>query len=155
MNICDVVDTHHKTPRLAVRAILSTDSAGFVLWLGVLCSTWSVVSRGSTLRTWLDPHGDLSRECVVVGNIMVARWANDLKPRVSMLIVKHPKIEPLIFRQKMGTQLTCFRTCCVCKVQFIGLRSFFGSISNFYENLTNPNWFDCIPCLFPTNLYRD
>lgn len=70
------VDTPHKTPRLAVRAILSTDSAGFLIWLGVLCSTWSVVSRGSTLRTWLDPHGDLSRGCVVEGNIMVGRWAN-------------------------------------------------------------------------------
>ena len=54
-------------------AILQTDPSGFVVWLGVLCSTWSAVSRGSTLRNWLDPEGDTSKICVADGNVMVSR----------------------------------------------------------------------------------
>ena len=68
--------------RLCIKALLSTDPAGFVIWLGVLCSTWSVVSRGSTLRNWLDAHGDLSRPCVVEGNLMVARSCVLVNPLV-------------------------------------------------------------------------
>ena len=33
--------------RLAVQALLQGDEAGFVVWFGILCSTWSAVSRGS------------------------------------------------------------------------------------------------------------
>lgn len=80
------------------------------------------MSRGSTLRTWLDPHGDLSRECVVVGNIMVGRWANRFET-TSFYVVEFnkkkssdtQKLQSLFFRLKMGIQLNYFRTLlCSC-----------------------------------------
>ena len=36
------------------------------------CRTWSIPSRGSTLRSWLNPHG-LPLQCVANGNITVSR----------------------------------------------------------------------------------
>lgn len=71
--------------RLAIKAILQTDPAGFVVWLGVLCSTWSAVSRGSTLRNWLDAEGDISKKCVADGNVMVSRRLG-LKNSITILI---------------------------------------------------------------------
>ena len=70
--------------RLAIKAILQTDPAGFVVWLGVLCSTWSAVSRGSTLRNWLDAEGDTSKKCVADGNVMVSRCLG-LKNSITIL----------------------------------------------------------------------
>ena len=34
--------------RLVVMSILQADPQGFVVWLGVLCATWSIASRGTT-----------------------------------------------------------------------------------------------------------
>lgn len=59
--------------RLAIQALLQGDPNGFVVWFGVLCSTWSAVSRGSTFRWFLNPLGFEERPCVAAGNIMVAR----------------------------------------------------------------------------------
>ena len=54
-------------------AILQSDPSGFVAWFGILCSTWSAMSRGSTRRSYLCPLGLESVQCVAEGNIMVAR----------------------------------------------------------------------------------
>ena len=54
-------------------ALFQTDNEGFVLWLGVLCSSWSIASRGSTLRSHLGPLGDLTRRAVHEGNVMISR----------------------------------------------------------------------------------
>ena len=42
--------------------------------MGILCSSWSAVSRGSTYRWYLNPLGLESRTCVAQGNCMVSRW---------------------------------------------------------------------------------
>ena len=60
--------------RLVIQALLQGDPDGFVAWYGVLCSTWSAVSRGSTFRWYLNPLGYEDRECVAQGNLMVARF---------------------------------------------------------------------------------
>ena len=54
--------------------ILQCDPRGFVCWMGILCSSWSAMSRGSTYRSWLAPLGLDTVKCVVEGNIMVGRW---------------------------------------------------------------------------------
>ena len=59
--------------RLAIQAILQGDSEGFVVWFGILCATWSSVSRGNTFRWYLNPLGLRSRRCVEEGNQMVSR----------------------------------------------------------------------------------
>ena len=53
---------------------------------GLVCSSWVVVSRGSSLRHWLAPMGDGSRDFVAGGNKMVSRptieiacpWYNEI-----------------------------------------------------------------------------
>ena len=54
-------------------SILSCDPSGFVVWMGVLCSSWSAMSRGSTYRSWLAPLGLPTVRCVDEGNRMVGR----------------------------------------------------------------------------------
>ena len=61
------------SPRTAMIAILQSDPSGFVIWFGILCSTWSAMSRGSTRRSYLCPLGLESMQCVAEGNVMVAR----------------------------------------------------------------------------------
>ena len=65
--------TSSRTLRLAIQAILQSDAKAFVVWFGTKCSTWSAVSRGSTLRSWLAPLGDTTKQCVRDGNLMVSR----------------------------------------------------------------------------------
>lgn len=40
---------------------------------GVVCSSWSVVNLGASMRDLLCPYGDCTRGSVVAGNRMVAR----------------------------------------------------------------------------------
>ena len=42
-------------------------------WMGTVCSTWVFMSRASTMRTELNPQGDVSRRCVVRGNRQASR----------------------------------------------------------------------------------
>jgi hypothetical protein len=44
---------------------------------GVVCSSWSVVNLGTSLRNLLCPYGDCTRGSVVAGNRMVARTGLD------------------------------------------------------------------------------
>ena len=46
-----------------------------VCWLGTVCSTWVFMSRNSTMRTHLNPQGDISRTCVRNGNRQASRSA--------------------------------------------------------------------------------
>ena len=59
--------------RTAMFAILQSDPAGFVIWMGILCATWSAMSRGSTRRCFLAPLGLDSLPCVSQANVMVSR----------------------------------------------------------------------------------
>ena len=45
------------------------------LWLGVLCSSWVAVSRGSTKRSLCNADGWKEYRSVAQGNLMAARWA--------------------------------------------------------------------------------
>ena len=68
--------------------VLQCDPAGFVCWMGILCSSWSAMSRGSTYRSWLSPLGLDTVKCVKEGNIMVGRWGwmNKVSPNYPKLI---------------------------------------------------------------------
>ena len=59
--------------RTFIVGILRGGKLGFVLWLGVLCSSWVSTSKGSTLRMKFDPLGYENYPSVREGNLMVAR----------------------------------------------------------------------------------
>lgn len=46
--------------------------SGF-LWMAPVCSTWVFMSSGCTLRSRLNPEGDVSLECVRKANVMASR----------------------------------------------------------------------------------
>lgn len=56
-------------------AILDADRDAFVVWFGVLCSSWSITSRGTSLRSYLNPLGNQTLPFVREGNVMVTRTA--------------------------------------------------------------------------------
>ena len=58
--------------RLAALAILMTDDC-FCCWMGTKCSSWSICSRGSTLRSYLNPLGHTELLSVQQANLMVGR----------------------------------------------------------------------------------
>ena len=61
--------------RAAITAVLRGNSEdGYVHWLGVLCSSWVVTSRGSTKRSYILPEGLESLPSVELGNKMASRW---------------------------------------------------------------------------------
>ena len=60
-------------PRLAVLLALQGLSPGVVACLGPVCSSWSIVNRGTTQRDFLLPRGDRRNTKVIQGNRMVAR----------------------------------------------------------------------------------
>jgi hypothetical protein len=59
--------------RLAIMMILKCKPENFVVMLGVLCSTWVAINRGSSGRSWLCPMGNGASEAAANGNIMVSR----------------------------------------------------------------------------------
>lgn len=59
-------------PRTAIHMILSLIPGGMLL-VGPDCSSWSVVSRGSSWRTVMNWHGNMTQQFVVRANLMIAR----------------------------------------------------------------------------------
>jgi hypothetical protein len=59
--------------RLAINTILNGDENNFVTLIGVVNSSWVGMSRGTTLRSFLNPLGDSSNAKVMLGNVMVSR----------------------------------------------------------------------------------
>ncbi|CAE7839921.1 unnamed protein product [Symbiodinium sp. CCMP2592] len=57
-----------------VSALMGKES-GYLDWLGILCSSWVDVSRGSTRRTWCNPMGHTEFPSVARGNLMASRCA--------------------------------------------------------------------------------
>ena len=53
--------------------ILLKSGPGLVAHLGLACGSWVVVSRGTTLRTFLAPMGRTDLESVSQANTLVAR----------------------------------------------------------------------------------
>lgn len=56
----------------AVLAILACRTESLIV-VGIVCSSWVSVSRGTTNRTFCAPMGDLSVKCVRAGNVLAAR----------------------------------------------------------------------------------
>ncbi|CAE7299373.1 unnamed protein product, partial [Symbiodinium pilosum] len=89
-----------------------------VAHFGLQCSTWSIMSRGSTLRTFLAPHGDTSKIGVQSGNKMVSRFCL-LAILMSALQISWTLEQPsnsLMNRHKRFRQLA--KSLYVRKVQF-------------------------------------
>jgi len=62
--------------RLAIMLVLSATSAAALLaTLGVLCSSWVSINRGTSKRTWLNPEGDCTYTSVLRSNMLTARHA--------------------------------------------------------------------------------
>ena len=60
--------------RLAIMLVLSANSAAALLaTLGVLCSSWVAINRGTSKRTWLNPEGDCTYMSVIRSNMLTAR----------------------------------------------------------------------------------
>ena len=59
--------------RAALIALMRGDPEGFVHWMGVLCSSWVTVSRGTTGRCLINPHGCEDVGCVRSANLMTSR----------------------------------------------------------------------------------
>ena len=54
--------------------ILLKSGPGLVAHFGLACGSWVVVSRGTTLRTFLAPMGRTDLESVSQANTLVSRW---------------------------------------------------------------------------------
>ena len=89
-------------------AVLNGATDGFVHWMGIVCSTWVVCSRGSTGRCLLNPHGCDDIECVFAANLMVCR---QLYPTLHMQF-KSNLAESCSFG--CGTTMPCCRCCLLC-----------------------------------------
>ena len=77
----------------AIVAILCCKPTSVIV-LAVVCGSWVSVSRGTTTRTWLDPLGDPTINCVVKGNLLASRRI--LCPFLNEIIKE-------FFRLKKGT----------------------------------------------------
>ena len=64
---------HGMELRACMAAILRGCRGGFVHWMGVVCSSYVLTSRGSTGRCRGNPEGDESLSNVQQANIMTAR----------------------------------------------------------------------------------
>lgn len=61
------------SPRLHLLSVLKGAKEGFTLWQAMQCSTWVSIARGSTMRSYLNPLGLESLDCVAKGNTMLSR----------------------------------------------------------------------------------
>ena len=61
--------------RTAIVMVLSLSPFGLLL-LGPDCSSWTLISRGSSWRSILNPWGDLSRQWIRHANCMISRILN-------------------------------------------------------------------------------
>ena len=102
---------NYPNPRIAAISILGADPTGFVVWMGILCSTWSAMSRGSTFRSWLWPLGLESLQCVSEGNTMVARTGVQHHMLYTFLFLL-PNRSQEIF-DPIGLNLATLRCCCL------------------------------------------
>lgn len=60
-------------PRLAMHCLLCGVEDDTVLWLGILCSSFTQINQHTSGRSFLTPLGDESRAYVRQGNILVSR----------------------------------------------------------------------------------
>ena len=66
-----LIDCHH--PRLAIATILNAQPGAFVVLLGVVCGSWTVVNRGTSKRHICHPLGREDLEYVQNANCMISR----------------------------------------------------------------------------------
>lgn len=60
--------------RLLIVAIMQSKPGQLVATFGIVCSSWVVISRGTSGRSWIAPLGDTSQRFVREGNQMTSRW---------------------------------------------------------------------------------
>lgn len=60
--------------RLALCTILNAKPGAFVVLLGVVCSSWTVVNAGTSRRSVCHPLGSEDRDYVKAANIMISRF---------------------------------------------------------------------------------
>lgn len=65
--------TYHLLPRLAILMILEGDMGELVTLLGMVCSTWTIVNRATSMRDVLVPYGQACYLAIRKGNKMVSR----------------------------------------------------------------------------------
>lgn len=61
-------------PRLAIATILNCKPGSFVVLLGVVCSSWTAVNRGTSRRHVTHPLGTQEYTYVSQANVMVSRF---------------------------------------------------------------------------------
>lgn len=71
--------------RLALLAILHGKDRELVLVIGLVCSTWVSICRGSSLRNWVHAMGDPASTAIQEANLMTSR-AWDSLPGLGRLI---------------------------------------------------------------------
>lgn len=110
---------------MAILAILTSSPNGFVSWFGTVCSSWSICSRGTTLRSWLAPLGNCDLMSVLVANAMVGRQG--LKPYDNMISklfnITPKKYGPInSFLENLSNSSLAPGRCCLLKAVTMCLR---------------------------------
>ena len=70
---CNVFPAAFPNFRLAILCLLHGKRQELVVVIGLVCSTWVAISRGSTLRCWIHAMGDLNSPAVRASNLMTSR----------------------------------------------------------------------------------
>ena len=60
--------------RLALCTVLNCTPGAFVVLLGVVCSSWTVVNAGTSKRAICHPLGSQDRDYVKAANVMISRF---------------------------------------------------------------------------------
>ena len=86
---------------LAIATILNCSCNEFLVMLGICCSSWVSMNKGTSQRDWLTPMGDPSKPSVRQSNLMVSRCSGFDPCSLSLsLLLSRCSIEPL--------SLSCF-----------------------------------------------
>ena len=78
------------TLRLAIVGVMSAVRGKAVVWLGLVCSSFTVINMGWSKRSFLVPMGDTSKRSVVEGNCLAARTAFARRTCVHVMHVNLP-----------------------------------------------------------------
>ena len=60
-------------PRLAIAGVMSATENRFVVWIGLLCSSFTRINMGTSKRSYLVPLGDTHKKSVMDSNCLAAR----------------------------------------------------------------------------------
>ena len=66
-------------PRLAMAGVLSAVEDKAIVWLGLLCSSFTRMNMGTSRRSYLVPLGDSTKKSVADSNCLAARTVISVK----------------------------------------------------------------------------